>query len=405
MKIFYVNFLEKYILDAGFSKSASLWIHNFIAFILLILSAYLVYLIIRAIIRRIIPKLVKRSKTDWDDFLLKRKFFSPLSWIIPLIIIIAVSKYIEPAKISDYLHKLSVSLLIINFLVLIQRFLLATNDIYDSQKFAKNTSIKAYIQLAIIIFYFVGIICIISVLIGKSPTVLLTGLGAFAAILMLIFKDSILGLVASIQLSANDMVNVGDWITIPSKNTDGTVIEVSLNTVKIQNWDKTISSIPTYYLVSESFTNWKGMEESGGRRVKRYINIDISSIKFLNINEIERLKEIKLLNNYLKIKQSEYYSNNQNNTNIANQKRLTNIGVFRKYIEEYLTDHPKVNNDMTFIVRQLQSNEKGLPLEIYIFSKEKEWVKFESVQSDIFDHLFAIIGEFELKVMQTINLK
>jgi len=245
-----------------------------------------------------------------------------------------------------------------------------------------------------------GCISIIGILIGKTPIYILGTMGAFAAVLILVFKDTILGFVASIQLSANKMVSIGDWISMPSKNADGTVIDISLNTVKVQNWDKTISTIPTYALVSESFNNWKGMEESGGRRIKRHLNIDVKSIHFLSDEEIEMAEKVKLISDYIAEKKEEIKKANPENEIPINQKRLTNIGTFRKYIEAYLENHPKIHNDMTFLVRQLQPSEKGLPIEIYVFSNDQEWANYEAIQSDIFDHILAIVPEFNLRVFQ-----
>ncbi len=233
---------------------------------------------------------------------------------------------------------------------------------------------------------------------------MLTGLGAMAAVLMLVFKDTILGFVASIQLSANQMVNVGDWISMPKYNADGDVIDISLNTVKVQNWDKTIATIPTYALVSESFNNWRGMEESGGRRIKRSINIDMSSVTFLNASQIEKFRKYYLLKDYITQKEKEIAAYNNSlemeEGEVTNGQKMTNLGTFRKYLEEYLQNLPEINKEMTFLVRQLQTSDKGLPLEIYVFSKEQAWAKYEGIQADIFDHVLAILPEFDLRVFQ-----
>ena len=232
----------------------------------------------------------------------------------------------------------------------------------------------------------------------------MTGLGAMAAVLILVFKDTILGFVASIQLSANKMVNVGDWISMPKYNADGTVIDISLNTVKVQNWDKTIATIPTYALVSESFNNWKGMEESGGRRIKRSINIDMKSVDFLNKDQIDKFRKYHVLKDYITSKEKEISDYNKSlkldEDTITNGRKMTNLGTFRKYLENYLHNHPKIHQDMTFLVRHLQPTEKGLPIEIYVFSNDQAWANYESIQADIFDHILAIIPEFGLRVFQ-----
>jgi miniconductance mechanosensitive channel len=247
-------------------------------------------------------------------------------------------------------------------------------------------------------------IMIISILLGKDPTILLTGLGALAAVLILVFKDTILGFVASIQLSANNMVSIGDWITMKSHGADGTVIDITLNTVKVQNWDKTISTIPTYALVSESFNNWKGMEESGGRRIKRAVSIDLGSIKICDSAMLKRFERFDLIHEYVIQKEEELKEYNKGK-NLSDEdyisgRHQTNVGIFRKYLEVYLRQHPMINLDMTFLVRQLSPSGKGLPIEIYVFSKDQEWANYESIQADIFDHILAVVPEFELKVFQ-----
>jgi miniconductance mechanosensitive channel len=226
-----------------------------------------------------------------------------------------------------------------------------------------------------------------------------------AAVLILVFRDTILGFVASIQLSANNMVKPGDWIEMPSHNADGTVLDISLNTVKVQNWDKTIATVPTYALVSESFRNWKGMEESGGRRIKRSINIDMNSVCFVDDKMAERFKKIQVLKDYVVNREEEIKKYNEENkidgSVVVNGRRMTNLGTFRKYVEEYLLQHPKIHNDMTFLVRQLQPDERGLPIEIYVFSNDQAWANYEAIQADIFDHILAVIPQFDLRVFQS----
>ena len=331
---------------------------------------------------------------------MERKVFNKISHFAPAIIIYYSASLINPASSGVVVEKAAQIYMIILALMLIDSFLSAANDIYNTFPVSKTRPIKGYIQIVKIFFYVMGCISIIGILINKAPTLVLGTMGAFAAVLILVFKDTILGFVASIQLSANKMVGIGDWISMPSKNTDGTVIDISLNTVKVQNWDKTISTIPTYALVSESFNNWKGMEESGGRRIKRHLNIDVKSIHFLNDEEIEMAGKVKLISNYIAEKKAEIKQANPENEIPVNQKRLTNIGTFRKYIEAYLQSHPKIHNHMTFLVRQLQPSEKGLPIEIYVFSNDQEWANYEAIQSDIFDHILAIVPEFNLKVFQ-----
>ncbi len=277
-------------------------------------------------------------------------------------------------------------------------------SIYNTFPISKTRHIKGYVQLVQILIVFIGILVIISVIFDAELKGLFLGLGTFAAVLLLVFKDTILGFVASIQVAMNNMVNPGDWISMPGRKTDGVVLEINLNTVKVQNWDKTISTIPTYALVSESFQNWKGMEESGGRRIKRSLSIDMTSVKFCSDEMINRFTRIQLLKDYIDSKEKELNEYNEKNkidpSVLANGRRMTNLGIFRKYLEGYLHAHPLIHDKMTFLVRQLQPTDKGIPLEIYVFSKDQEWANYEAIQADIFDHILAVIPEFELKVFQ-----
>jgi miniconductance mechanosensitive channel len=288
--------------------------------------------------------------------------------------------------------------------LVIDAVLNALHEIYRSLPISQGRNIKGYIQVVKIVFYFIAIILIISIFSGEAPKVLLGGLGAMAAVLILVFKDTILGFVASIQLSANKMVNVGDWISMPKYNADGDVIDIGLNTVKVQNWDKTIATIPTYALVSDSFNNWRGMEESGGRRIKRSLNIDMNSVGFLSKNQIDKFRKFNLLKDYVVQKEKEITEFNKSLNleadEVTNGRKMTNLGTFRKYLEEYLMAHPKIHTDMTFLVRYLQPTEKGMPVEIYVFSNDQAWANYEAIQSDIFDHILAILPEFELRVFQ-----
>jgi miniconductance mechanosensitive channel len=376
-----------------------------ILFIILLLSL-IADKIAKQIIVSFIANIVKHSKNKWDDIILERKVFNRLAHFAPALIIhwsieFALKGFPEVTNFIQtviYVYMTVVGVLVIN------SFLTALNEIYLHTKMSKDRPIKGYVQLINIFIYFIAAILIISFITGNSPGKLFTGLGAMAAILMLIFKDTILGLVASVQLSANHMVTIGDWISMPSHKADGTVLEISLNTVKVQNWDKTISTIPTSALVNESFSNWRGMEESGGRRIKRSINIDMTSVKFCSDEMLAKFKRINILNSYIEEKTLELLAYNQthkiDNSILVNGRRMTNIGVFRKYMEEYLKHNPKIHNEMTFLVRQLQPTEKGIPIELYVFSNDQAWGNYEAIQADIFDHVLAIIPEFELKVFQ-----
>ena len=392
--------LKDWLINLGIAENFAIILQSTIAVVVVLILAWLSDIISRKVLITVITKLVRKTKTHWDDILLERKVFNKISHFAPAIIINISAGMISHEATGNIIQNVTQIYMIILTVMLIDSFFSAANDIYNTLPVSKTRPIKGYIQIVKIFFYVMGCVSIISILIGKTPIYILGTMGAFAAVLILVFKDTILGFVASIQLSANKMVSIGDWISMPSKSTDGTVIDISLNTVKVQNWDKTISTIPTYALVSESFNNWKGMEESGGRRIKRHLNIDVKSIHFLSDQEIEDAEKVKLISKYIQEKKQEIKKANPENEIPVNQKRLTNIGTFRKYIEAYLEVHPKIHNDMTFLVRQLQPSEKGLPIEIYVFSNDQEWANYEAIQADIFDHILAIVPEFNLRIFQ-----
>ncbi|MBN2683250.1 MAG: mechanosensitive ion channel [Bacteroidales bacterium] len=407
MKILTIgNDINKWLTDLGINAELADSVTILMIFIGLAIVAWLVDFLSKKIILTIISQFVKKSKTNWDDILMKRKFFNKIAHLAPAFVIYyligwALDGYPGWTKVMMIVTN---SYIVLNVVWIFNSFMNGVNDIYDARPTSKGKSIKSYIQVLQILAYLVGIILIISIIIDKSPGFLLGGLGAFAAILILVFQDSIKGLVAGIQLSGNDMVRVGDWISMPSHNADGTVIEITLNTVKIQNWDKTIATVPTYELVAKSFSNWRGMEESGGRRIARSINLDMKSVKFCSTEMIEKFKRFHSISKYIndKVTEIEEYNKSLNLDSgiTANGRRLTNLGVFRKYLEAYLRNNPNVNLEMTFLVRQLEPSEKGIPIQLYVFSKIQSWAEYEAVQSDIFDHILAIIPEFELNVFQ-----
>lgn len=364
--------------------------------------------ITKNIILVVIKRVVKKTKNSWDDILLEKKVFHKLSHFVPVIIVYySVNIAFPDSEIAiNLIKKASLIYLVVVLTMVVNSFLNGLNDIYDltiGEK--KGTSIKSYIQVVKIIAFIIAAISALSILLNKEVGYFITGLGAMTAVLLLIFKDSILGLVGGIQLTTNDMVRIGDWISMPARNADGVVTEVSLNTVKVQNWDKTISTIPTYALVSETFHNWRGMEEAEGRRIKRSIRLDMTSVNFCSIEMLERLSKFDLLTDYIKSKSKEIdkinKSKNIDTTIPVNGLKMTNIGVFRVYLEQYLKANEKINKEMTLLVRQLEPTDTGIPMEIYAFSKIKAWAEFEQVQSDIFDHVLAVIPEFELRVFQS----
>ncbi|RTR26699.1 mechanosensitive ion channel [Robertmurraya yapensis] len=397
-----MQFINNMLLDMELDPKLVEYLAIIIKIILIGLICFVANFISKKIVIRIITRIVTRSKVKWGQIILDRQVFRKLSHIVPSIIIYSFASTFPTYQST--IEKLAIAYTIIVGLVFLQSLLNAFNDIYQTFEISKVKPIKGYIQVVNIIIMTIGFILVISNLIGKSPLILLSGIGALSAVLMLVFKDSLLGLVAGIQLTANDMVRVGDWIEMPKYGADGDVIDISLNTVKVQNFDKTITMIPSYALTSDSFKNWRGMQSSGGRRIKRSLYIDTSSITFCSEEMIEKFLKVHYLSDYIIQKEreiTEYNAKNQiNRDNPVNGRALTNIGVFRAYISHYLKNHQGINQNMGLIVRQLEHSEHGLPMEIYAFTNSVEWAVYEAVQSDIFDHLFAVAPEFGLRVFQ-----
>lgn len=391
----------------GLSENIAAYINIVFGTTTIILLAYLSDVISKRIIIKTITRVIRRTKSNWDDILLEKKVLTRLAHLAPAIILFFFARFVlsDYQNIAVFIQGAIRIYIILLILLVIDSLINALHGIYQTLEVSKNRSIKGYIQVAKILVYFIAALLVISILFNREVTRLLTGLGAVAAVLLLVFKDTILGFVASIQLSANNMLKIGDWITMPRYSADGTVMEITLNTVKVQNWDKTISTIPTYALVSDSFSNWRGMEESGGRRIKRSINIDMKSVKFCTKEMLDRFNKIQYLREYTEKRKLEIEAyNKENNIDksiVVNGRNMTNIGTFRKYLEKYLYHHPKIHNDMTFLIRQLQPTDKGIPIEIYVFSNDQRWANYESIQADIFDHILAVIPEFDLRVFQS----
>jgi len=390
----------------GITSDYQYLVISVIKVIIAVLLSYIAFKIAGKYIISILSQLAKRTKSKWDDVLIERKIFERLAYLVPAYLLywlipLALLPYPE---ISDLLL-LGIRIYSIVIIMLVGvTFLDSILHIYTQYDISKAKPIKGYIQVGKIIIYIISSLTLISVLIGQSPMILIGGLGAFSAVLLLVFKDSILGLVAGVQLTANDMLRPGDWISMPKYDTDGTVTDITLTTIKVQNWDKTISTIPAYSLFTDSFKNWRGMEESGGRRIKRSVNIDMTSIKFCTAAMLEKYKQFQYIVDYVESREVEiqkYNSEKKVNTKVmVNGRRQTNIGVFRAYLNAYLQNHPDIRSDMTFLIRQLQPTENGLPIEIYVFSKVQAWAQYEAIQADIFDHIFAVIPEFDLSVFQ-----
>jgi len=392
------NFLKAY----GFSDEISGWISNFLVALLIILVSIISYIIVKNVVLKLITKFVKKNKFDWDDVLLKRKVFHKLSLIVPALVVYFSASIFS--KYENVISRLVVAYILIVVIMVISAVLDSIDDIYRKYPISNTRPIKGFLQVVKIVVYIVIGIVVVAYLMDKDPLILLSGIGAATAVFSFIFKDSILGLVAGIQLTSNDMLRIGDWISMPNYGADGTVVDVTLTTVKVQNFDMTFVTVPAYSLISDSFKNWRGMSDCGGRRIMRSVNIDLKSIKFCTKEMIEKYKKINFLKDYIasKEKEIEKYNakNSANNDVIVNRRNLTNIGIFRAYIENYLKNHPKIHSNMIQMVRQLSPGEHGVPLEIYAFTNNNEWVSFENIQADIFDHILAVANEFELKIFQ-----
>jgi len=400
------NWITEHLMALGLSEFYADVTRIILLLVVMVLLSWAANVITKRFIVAVLDRFMKKTKTKYDDFLVERKVFHKLSHLAPAVVVllsIDVIFYNFPA-FSSFLNNVVYVYILFVFISSLTSFLKAVDDAYNTFDFSKERPIKGYIQVLQIVIYSIAVIATISILFGVNMTAIFAGMGALAAVILLIFKDTILGLVAGVQLTANNMVKIGDWISMPSHNADGIVQEITLNTVKVQNWDKTITTIPTYALVANSFSNWRGMEESGGRRIKRHISIDMESVKFCDEKMINKFREIAYLKDYIDKKQKELEEynkiNNFDDSVLVNGRRMTNLGVFRKYLEEYLKHNPNINLNMTFLVRHLQPNEKGLPIEIYVFSKDQAWANYEGIQADIFDHILAVIPEFELSVFQ-----
>jgi miniconductance mechanosensitive channel len=369
---------------------------------LVCIGSYIFFLASKIIILKPINSWFRKTKTKLDDIFLQSGFFNRLIYLIPLLILYNLEGIFS--QYSIIIHRILNSIFVLIIFICINVLLSAFGDIYDRSRFSRRIHIKGYLQVLKLILFIVGILGIITILTGQSPVYLLSGIGALTAVLMLVFKDTILSFVATIQINSNDLFKIGDWVDAPQFGADGDVVDIALHTVKIQNWDKTITIIPTHKLIDSSFKNWRGMTDSGGRRIKRAIYIDISTIRFWDEELLRRFQKFDLLQDYLESKLKKVDNSNQtvgaNLDQMVKGRRFTNIGTFRAYIKAFLKNHSDIHDEMTFLIRQLPPGEKGLPMEIYVFTNDTDWVRYESIQSDIFDHLMAIVSEFDLKVFQ-----
>lgn len=397
--------LRNWLINNGLSGSELIYSYFFIGLIGVTLFLFITIFITRQVFIGVIKS--AKTKSDWQKALFEFRVFRAFALIFGAYIIYNA----VPFVFIDFKVWLFYALIIAKIYIVlavmfaVNAFLNAVVSIMESSRKYADKPIRSYKQVAKIVFYIVGFVLILSIILNESPLYIFGGFGAVTAVFILVFRDPILGFVASVQMSAIDLVRVGDWITVEKYGADGEVTEINLTTIKVRNWDKTVTIVPSYAIVSESFKNWRAMEESEGRRIKRHINIKISSIKFCDEELIDRLKNIDFLRDYLKKTQTQIETFNAENTvnpnSLVNGRHMTNIGTFRVYAEKYLESNPYINTDMTFMVRQLQATENGLPIEIYVFSKEKGLKKFEEVAADIFDHLLAAVPYFDLEIFQS----
>jgi miniconductance mechanosensitive channel len=401
-----IDWLSSWLMGLGVNEHSITYLRLAILLVILFVICLLTNLIVKKILIRSVHLVIKKTKTLWDDALVENKVFISLSHIAPAIVVFLATPYVFadfPGFIPTTQRIVSAYISLV-LIIVITKFLNTLKSYTKSIDLFKHNPLDSYFQLAKIVTYIIGGIIVLSFLLDKSPLYFFSALGAMTVVLILVFKDTIMGFVASIQLSAYDMIRLGDWVSMPQYEADGDVIEMNLTTIKIQNWDKTVTTIPTYAFISESFKNWRGMSESGGRRIKRSLNIKISSIKFCTPEMVDRFKKFQLISDYIEARSNEIDTYNKEHqidkSQLINGRHLTNIGIFRVYAEAYVRNNPHINLNMTCMVRQLLPTETGLPIEIYSFSNRKEWQIYEGIMSDMFDHLLAAVPEFELEVFQ-----
>jgi miniconductance mechanosensitive channel len=390
--------------------SLSPWMQATIGLACLLLLAYVVQALAQYLLLHTVPRLRERMDVRWARVFWHDQVLRRLARVVPSLVVqagIGAVPHLDPVAFA-VIRNLAVALTVLQLVRTLNALLNAILQEQESRPEGARTatrSIKSYVQLGKLALALIGAIVIVAVLIDRSPLILLSGLGAMSAVLMLVFKDTILSFTAGVQLSSNDMLRVGDWIEMPQMGADGAVIDIALHTVKVQNWDKTITTIPTWRLMSESYRNWRGMSESGGRRIKRQLRIDSATVRFLSDADIDRLERIALLAPYLAAKRQAVHSANaalgEGAAVPANLRRLTNIGTFRAYVQAYLQAHPGVHQGMTLMVRMLEPTAEGVPLELYCFTATTAWVQYEAIQGDIFDHLLALLPEFDLRLYQS----
>ena len=399
--------MDAWLKELGLDSGRGAWILDLVDLAIVLVAAAVVYFLVRWALVRAGRRFAASTSTHWDDEIVKAGVFSRVAHIAPAFVVYYGMGFFPdlPAPLVDLIRRVAVSTMIIVGALGISSFLRAAEAIYESHSEYRKRPIKGYLQVVSIIVYLLAALLVLAALMNRSPWIFVSGIGAMTAVLLLIFRDTILSLVASIQIASNDMVRVGDWIEMPELGADGDVIEVALHTVKVQNWDNTITTIPTYRLIGDSFKNWRGMSDSGGRRIKRSVFIDLQTVYFLSDEEIERYADWSLLSEYIERKKRELAEANSapglDPRVPADLRRLTNLGTFRAWILETLKHHPKIHQaGYTLLVRQLAPGPKGVPIEVYCFTNDTAWVNYEGIQSDLFDRILAMVPEFGLRVFQ-----
>ena len=402
-----IDLLERFLKESAELGVGASSLAVFLSVVTLIVLAYIANFIAKKLILRVVQKLIAKTRVTWDDVLFEAGLFTRLSHIAPaLVVSSAGARFFESHE--TWLKWLQIGVhvyLIIIVLLVIDAGLNALGTFYNRRTSGNQVPIGGFIQGAKVVFFVLGSVLILSAVLDKSPLLLLSGLGALTAVTMLVFQNAILGFVAGVQISVNRLVQIGDWIEMPKYGADGDVIDVGLTTVRIQNWDKTITTVPTHALNQDPVKNWRGMHDSGGRRIKRSIFLDMQTFRFVDEKLLAKMKRFSRLSPYLDERVPEIELWNKEHQEdlgvLVNGRRLTNIGCFRAYVTAYLRSHPQIRKDMTFLVRQLQPTDKGLPLEIYVFTNDTRWAIYEGIQADIFDHLLAVVPEFDLRLYQS----
>lgn len=400
-----MDMFNRFLEDRGVQSGTVDILSTLLLTLTILLICLVTYIVLKKILLSIISKIIKRNKLKWDDILLENKLIHRSINIVPGVLFYNLTAFYESPELTKVLQRIASIYVMLVLAFVVSSLLDSIDDIYRMKPVSNVRPIKGLLQVVKIVVFIVIAIIIIATLLDQSPLILLSSIGALTAVFSFVFKDSILGFIAGIQLTSNDMLRIGDWIEMPKYGADGDVIDITLNTVKVQNWDKTYVTIPAYALISDSFKNWRGMFQFGGRRIKRSIFIDVNSICFCTEEMIDNFKKVHFLKDYVinKEKELEEYNgkNNIDTEQKINGRRMTNIGTFRAYMLNYLANHPGIDQDKTIMVRQLAPGEHGVPMEIYVFTRDTIWATYETVQSDIFDHIYAVAGEFGLRIFQT----